>query len=83
MTWTSVPKPTSSTYGFVNPQGKEFYDDANIIYDDPNVFYDGIDEAAWTDIGKPTGGGAFYGIAVYGVDLYGGGSGWNKINKPT
>lgn len=51
--WTPIAKPTASTYGYVNPQGKEFYDQSNITYDDPNVFYDGIDPNQWSDINKP------------------------------
>jgi hypothetical protein len=53
--WTNVPKPTGADYQYANPQGKEFYDDPNVLYDDPNVFYDGVDLFAWVDVAKPIG----------------------------
>lgn len=52
--WTNVQKPTSSTYSYVNPQGKEQYDQSDITYDDATVFYDGTNPMAYTNISKPT-----------------------------
>lgn len=52
--YTYIPKPTSSTYTFINFQGKEMYDQSEIIYDDPNTFYDGSNPNAYTYIPKPT-----------------------------
>lgn len=51
--WTNVPKPTSSTYTMLNPQGKEQYDQASLSYDDANTFYDGINITQWTSVNKP------------------------------
>lgn len=52
--YTYISKPTSSLYSYVNPQGKETYDQDTIAYDDSNVFYDGTNPNAWTDVTKPT-----------------------------
>ena len=52
--YTYVGKPTGTPYSTVNPQGKETYDQATITFDDPNVFYDGVNEAAYTNVSKPT-----------------------------
>lgn len=54
MAWTKITKPGAQTYTNVNTQGKEQYDQSNILYDDPNVFYDGVNTAQWTNINKPT-----------------------------
>ena len=64
MAWTNVAKPTSSTYTYVNPQGREQYDQPDLIYDDPDVFYDGVNNtwskvskpvsSTWTKVSKPT-----------------------------
>lgn len=53
--WNNIPKPSAQNYTNVNAQGKEQYDDINVLYDDPNVFYDGSNPNQWTDINKPTG----------------------------
>ena len=52
--YTYIAKPTNSVYTSLNPQGKEQYDQSDIIYDDPNTFYDGINENAYVSIAKPT-----------------------------
>lgn len=52
--YTYPAKPTSSVYSYSNFQGKETFDDADVIYDDADVFYDGVDNAAYTNISKPT-----------------------------
>ena len=53
MAWTSVAKPTTSTYTTINPQGKEQYDQADIEYDDADIYYDGVNPNQWTDVVKP------------------------------
>lgn len=52
--WTKVNKPSAQTYTNVNGQGKEQYDQIDVLYDDPIVFYDGSNPNQWTDIPKPT-----------------------------
>jgi hypothetical protein len=54
MTWTSVPKPTSSVWNTVNPAGKEQYDQADITYDSAGTFYDGVNTSQWTSVSKPS-----------------------------
>lgn len=54
MPWTSVAKPVTPTWTGHNPQGREQYDESDIMYDDSNVFYDSIDPNQWTDVSKPT-----------------------------
>lgn len=54
MAWTNVNKPTTPTWTYLNPQGREQYDESTIEYDDANVFYDGVNPNQWTDIAKPT-----------------------------
>lgn len=53
MTWTSVAKPTSSTYTRVNAPGKEEYDQFDVTYDSSTTYYDGANPNQWTDIAKP------------------------------
>ena len=54
MTWTPITKPTNTTYVDVNSaQGREKYDDANVLFDDSGTFYDGIDINQWTELAKP------------------------------
>lgn len=53
MTYTNVPKPTSSVYSNVNPVGKQTFDDANTAYDSSVTPYDGVDMGAWTNVSKP------------------------------
>lgn len=52
--YTYVSKPTSSTYNFINFQGKQMYDQSDLTYDDANVFYDSYDPNAYTLVAKPT-----------------------------
>lgn len=55
-TYTNVPKPTNATYTNVNVAGgREMFDDAGVLFDDPNTFFDGTNNAAWTNVSKPTG----------------------------
>ena len=54
MSWVSIAKPSVQAYVWVNPQGKETYDQTDVYYDDPNVFYDGVNQSQWTNISKPT-----------------------------
>lgn len=66
--WTSIPKPTGTPYTWINPSGRQTYDDSDVLYDDPNVFYDGVDMSAWTDIPKPVGtSGSIYGGMTIGL----------------
>ena len=52
--YVRIPKPTDATWTKVNvAEGKEQYDQADIIYDDPLVFYDGTNENAYTKVAKP------------------------------
>lgn len=52
--WNKVSKPGVQTYTNVNADGKQQYDDTNVLYDDPNVFYDGVNPAQWNEVPKPT-----------------------------
>lgn len=52
--YTRIDKPTGASYTNLNVQGKEQYDQADITYDDANVFYDGVNDAAYTNVSKPT-----------------------------
>lgn len=53
--YSYVAKPTSSTYSYSNPQGRQMYDQVDITYDDVRVFYDSVNESAYTSVSKPTG----------------------------
>lgn len=53
MAWTTVPKPTSSTWTATNSQGREQYDQSDITYDSATTFYDGYNPTQWTDVAKP------------------------------
>lgn len=53
MVWTNIPKPSVASYTNVNPQGREEYDQADVIYDDADVFYDGVNQGAYTKVSKP------------------------------
>lgn len=53
-TYTYIPKPTAGTYTNLNAQGKEQYDQSNILYDDPNIFYDGVNQTQYTKVAKAT-----------------------------
>lgn len=53
MIWNNVAKPTASVFSAINPQGREFYDQSDVIYDSPTTFYDGIDFSQWNDVAKP------------------------------
>lgn len=54
MSWTNIPKPTTPTWTNENPQGKEQYDQVDIMYDQSDTYYDGINPAQWTGVVKPT-----------------------------
>lgn len=54
MAWSPITKPTSRGWLNVNPQGREQYDQPDLMYDDPNVFYDGGDPNLWNKVSKPT-----------------------------
>ena len=54
MSWTNVAKPTGTTYTNVNPQGKEQYDQSDVIYDSATTYYDGVNTNQWTDVSKPS-----------------------------
>lgn len=93
MSWTNIPKPTSSTWTTVSFQGKQLYDDPNIEYDDDEVYDDTVNQTAWTDVAKPTGGnsativaGMVTGLVMpvtYSTSHDVSGDPWIKINKPT
>lgn len=51
--YTNVAKPTSSVYTFLNPMGKQQYDQANLTYDDSTTYYDGINPNQYTNVSKP------------------------------
>lgn len=53
-TWTPIAKPTGTPYSNVNPQGREEYDQSDIVYDSSSVFYDGVNPTAYTSVAKPT-----------------------------
>jgi len=55
MVWVSVDKPTASTYGYVNPQGKEFYNQDDVTYDSATTFYDGVNPNQWASVQTGTG----------------------------
>jgi len=54
MAYTDVAKPTSTTYTNIGFQGKQVYDQYDVIYDDPNCFYDSVNQSQYTNIAKPT-----------------------------
>ena len=53
MAYTYVNKPTSSTYSFVNPMGREFYDQQDLEYDSAFTYYDGVNPNQYTNVSKP------------------------------
>ena len=55
MSYTFIPKPTGTNYTNVNTQGKQQYDQPDIVYDQANVFFDSVNMAAYTSVNKPTG----------------------------
>lgn len=87
--YTNIAKPTGADYTEVNAQGKEQYDQSDITYDDSSIYYDGVNQAAYTDISKPSGGGEVLsgyatGLLIpptYAVGF--GVSSYTNINKPT
>ncbi len=54
MVWTNVAKPGAQNYTNLNPQGKEQYDQADIIYDSSTTYYDGTNPNQYTNVAKPT-----------------------------
>lgn len=89
MAWTPVTKPTSSIWTYINPVGKEQYDQANLSYDDSGTYYDGINTLLWTDVAKPTNGGFIQAGMATGLIMPPTYSrqmatvGWTKVSKPT
>lgn len=53
-TWTKITKASGDSYTYVNPAGKEQYDEPTILYDDSTVGYDGT-PATYTKITKASG----------------------------
>lgn len=53
--YTRILKPTGTPYTNVNTQGKQQYDQPDIMYDSANVLYDSVNNAAYTAVPKPTG----------------------------
>ena len=88
--YTYLAKPTGTPYTNVNFQGKEQYDQSNILFDDPLIFYDGVDIDAWINLAKPTGGAVIRVGMATGLIMpptyareYNVGSPWTNISKPT
>lgn len=54
-TYTNITKPSGTSYTNQNTQGKEQYDQTDIMYDDSSIFYDGINNSLYTGITKPSG----------------------------
>lgn len=90
MAWTSIAKPTSSVYTFINLQGRERYDSASLTYDDANVFYDTVNQVAYTNLAKPIGGlvinagmiSALIMPVTYSISLNARDQ-WSRLIKPT
>lgn len=92
MAWTTVAKPTGTPYTAVSPQGKEMFDDPNVLYDDSTIFFDGVNTTAWGNILKPTGNtvisilkGMATGLLIpftYSTQHDISSDSWTKINKP-
>lgn len=53
MSWTSVTKPTGTTYTNVNPIGKQNYNDASLTYDASSATYDSTDVLAYSYVRNP------------------------------
>ena len=53
--YTNIAKPISSIYTGIYFEGRQIYDQSDIEYDQSTVNYDTINDAAYTDISKPTG----------------------------
>lgn len=53
MIYTNIPKPGAQTYTSINTQGKQQYDQTDILYDSAMVFYDSINTGAYTNVSKP------------------------------
>jgi len=54
MTWTPVPKPSTTAYTAVNAIGKQSYDEASLTYDSSSTYYDGVNQGLWTSVAKPS-----------------------------
>lgn len=52
--YTKIQKSSAGNYMNLNPQGKEQYDQSNIIYDDTGTFYDGVNTTQYTKVSKAT-----------------------------
>lgn len=90
MSWTNVPKPTGANYTYVNPVGKEYYDDPLISYDSATTFYDGVNNSAWIQVAKPSGAGQIRAGMATGLLMpltYATGTltnqHWTKVSKPS
>ncbi len=56
MPYTYIPKPSAGNYTYANPNGKEQYDQFDVIYDSTTTFYDGANPNQYTKIAKPSAG---------------------------
>lgn len=53
MIYTDIAKPGAQNYTNTNTQGKQQYDQLDIVYDQANVFYDSVNMGAYTTVSKP------------------------------
>lgn len=53
-TYTQVPKPNQTGYSQQTFQGKQIYDDPNVLYDSADVFYDTVNENQYSIVAKPS-----------------------------
>jgi len=52
MSWTSIAKPTGTSYTKINAYLPSF-DEPNLSFDDANNYFDGLNTASWSKIAKP------------------------------
>lgn len=88
MTWTSVAKPSVASWSYVNPSGKEQYDQADLTFDSATTYYDGVNPNQWSFVSKPGGSLILAGMATgliapptYTIATRR--EAWTKVNKPT
>ncbi len=85
--WTNLGKPTGSSYTKIN-SFRPSYDESSITYDSSADYYDGINQGAYTNLAKPTGGFLLlkgYATGVLGPPTYSveqDASPWVDISKP-